>query len=96
MTDNPYNQIDFIPFVVMLAAESADTDSDENVEKFGTQLSSEDPLGGLLLTLCQREIHRHNLSISAESQLQILETLQTVRKRDPIGGMDIAHSFVGA
>jgi hypothetical protein len=39
---------------------------------------------------------QRRITLIAESSRGLSKTLQTVRKRDPIGGMDIAHSFVGA
>jgi hypothetical protein len=70
-------RLDALPYVVMLAAESADTDESDVIQKYGHLLSSADPLEGLVLAFCDRERKRHRLAISAEEQLQILEILAT-------------------
>jgi hypothetical protein len=74
---HPYHKIEYLPYVVMLSAESADTDSDDIVQRYGKYLSSDDPLRGLLLSLCDRERRRHNLEIPAESQVELFATLAT-------------------
>jgi hypothetical protein len=74
-SEDPYHLVEFVPYVVMLSAESADTDNDDVIDRYGKHLGSNDPLRGLLLALCDREIRRHSLDISTEQQVRIFETL---------------------
>jgi hypothetical protein len=73
----PYKNIEALPFVVMLAADSADTDETDLAAAYGAALESADPLRGLLLAICKREQLRHGLpkELSAEAQLDLLENV---------------------
>ena len=71
-----HSTLDTIPFVVMFAAESADTDSGV-VAKYGHLLSSNDPLEGLVLAFCERERRRQRLTLESEHQLRVFEVLAT-------------------
>lgn len=71
----PYKNIESLPFVVMLAADSADTDQSDLAATYGAILESADPIRGLLLAICKREQVRHALpkELTAEAQLDLLE-----------------------
>ncbi len=73
----PYDRIESVPFVVMLAADSADTDASDVTAAYGETFTSTDPLRGLLLAICERETLRHKLpaEFTSEAQLNLLETL---------------------
>lgn len=73
----PYEGIELIPFVVMLAADSADTEQSDLAAMYGEMLESSDPLKGLLLAICERDYIRHGLpkELTAEAQLNFLEKL---------------------
>ena len=73
----PYEGIELLPFVVMLAADSADTEQSDHAAMYGEMLESADPLKGLLLAICDRDQIRHGLpkELTAESQLHFLEML---------------------
>jgi hypothetical protein len=62
-----------IPFVVMLTAESADTEQTDVLSKYGALLSADDPVEGLLLAFCDRERIRHSLKLSPSNQLTLFE-----------------------
>ena len=64
-----------IPFVVMLTAESADTEETEVLSKYGALLAANDPVEGLLLAFCDRERLRHKLKINPSLQLTLFELL---------------------
>ncbi|MGH8627003.1 MAG: NACHT domain-containing protein, partial [Gammaproteobacteria bacterium] len=68
-----YEKLENLPYVVMLAAESADTDASDVVQKYGNLLGSDDPLEGLILALCERERIRQRMTVPPEQQLQVLE-----------------------
>jgi hypothetical protein len=68
-------RLDAVPYVVMLAAESADSKDYSETEKFGYLLSSADFLEGLFLGFCERERQRQSLSLDAPTQLRMLEIL---------------------
>lgn len=73
----PYEGIEFVPFVVMLAADSADTEKSDFAAAYGELLESSDPLHGLLLAICERDEFRHKMpaEMTAEKQISILELL---------------------
>ncbi len=77
VSTEPYRTIEFVPFVVMLTADSADTGENDVTAMYGDKLASADPLRGILLAICERERVRHHLpqELSAERQLALLETL---------------------
>jgi hypothetical protein len=65
-----------VPLVVTLAAECADIEASEAaVLKYGTLLSSDDPLEGLLLILFERETERRKLSLTPEQQFELFAQL---------------------
>ncbi len=66
-----------IPFVVMLTAESADTERTDVVSRYGSLLSANDPVQGLLLAFCDREALRHSLKLDPFQQLRLFELLAT-------------------
>lgn len=71
----PDVRFDSIPFVVALAAESADVDDPVRLENYGVLFDSSDPLEDLLLKFCERERLRHRLRLSPAQQLQLFQTL---------------------
>ena len=65
-----------VPLVVTLAAECADIEASEAaVLKYGTLLSSDDPLQGLLLILFERERERRKLALTPEQQSELFAQL---------------------
>lgn len=74
---DPYSALEFVPFIVMLAADSADTEQSDLGATYGHLLQSSDPLRGLCLAICEREKLRQKMpsELDAERQLQLLEVL---------------------
>jgi hypothetical protein len=68
------SRFDAVPFVVMLASESADTESVDLMERYGS-LFSDDPVEGLLLAFCEREQLRHHLRLAPKKQLELFQLL---------------------
>jgi hypothetical protein len=92
----PYHELQFLPYIVVLAGESADTNRPDVAERFGQQLSSDDPLRGLLLALCDREVIRHRMQATAEEQLKVLEIIATECGDSPsIEDLELAINGVG-
>ena len=60
-----------MPYVVMLAAESVDGKQGKNEQL----LDEDDPITGLLVSLCDRESYRQRLSLGAQAQYRLLEFL---------------------
>src|SRR6266404_893848 len=75
LTDMKAARFEAIPFVVMLTAESADTESTDVASRYGALLSADDPVQGLLLAFCDRERIRHSLKLSPSHQLMLFELL---------------------
>lgn len=71
----PEVRFDSIPFVVALAAESADVDDPARLENYGVLFDSSDPLEDLLLKFCERERLRHRLKLTPAEQLKFFQTL---------------------
>lgn len=69
------DRFDTIPFIVMLAAESADTLEDDVLVKFGSLLEGDDPVYGLLQAFCDRERQRHSLALDPKQQISLLTIL---------------------
>jgi hypothetical protein len=69
------HRLEYLPYVVTLAAESADTDTDEIINRYGSYLSSADPLRGILFAICDRERVRQSLVSTTEQQVAIFEAL---------------------
>jgi hypothetical protein len=89
-------RVDSIPFVVMLAAETADRNDLSTLERYGSYFSS-DPLEGLILAFCNREQNRHRLPLSAEEQLRMLQILATEFDSPySVEDVDLAIGFVSA
>jgi hypothetical protein len=71
----PDVRFETIPFVVALAAESADVDDSARLENYGVLFDSNDPLEDLLLKFCDRERLRHRLKLLPAEQLLFFQTL---------------------
>ena len=67
--------IEQVPYVAVLAAESADTEQPERLARFGKLFSEPDPVRGLLLAICERERERQKLTLTAEEQVELFSEL---------------------
>lgn len=77
-----FERLDHLPLVVMLIAESADTEEETLSDDYGALLDDADPLRGVLRAFCDRERVRQDLTLTASEQLAVLEMLAAEFKGD--------------